>query len=906
MKKSLTMILAMSLIFSAAVPWATAENTETAVVDAGAYDEKGADQLNPNSTAELAVDGDSDTVWSVFADAVKGYITINLGGNKSINTIRIYDKYGSISEYGYEYSADGIEWNELAYGSVPNAKVKVDAFPPVQAQYVRLNIYNCIKTEEYGGFSIGEIEIYNDPANKLKASDRDMKKTFKDVMPATSEGKAIELLSALGFVKGDGDGLFRPKEQISRGEFAIMLTNIFRDELKTAADIPFTDIEGNEDLKQAVAALYIQGIMVGGTDGRFRPNDCITGTEAIKTVVSLLGYDSLAQKNGGYYKGYLSEATRLGILKNISIKYDEPVTRGEIAQLIVNAFDVKVMGVSSINNNRNGMTVEKSDNTMLMYYSGIYQDIGVITATHTTGLDNAAGCGANMVQVTSDGTEQLYDIGESDAENYLGYNVKLYYTVDDSDDKVLKCVVDSRTTVLTISADDIESYDGSLKYEQGNKTAAAKISQTAPVLINGVYCGRLAHALTEEDFDFSSGEVKLINNNNGSAYNVVMISSYINGIVAGVSEASDMILLKAMPKIPFDSDNINHRIIKNGQVISPSDLNVFDVVSAMISEDEKVVTIYVSPYSSVEVTIDQKDGESIAEEGVKYLLCDSVCYNNLLYTKENFLKTLKVGNTVTLFMNIENKVIGVFSEASDARYGYLMKATHITDEEDEAVQIKLLTQSGKIERLYCNEKVKLTKDGSEKTVKFAELTAALSEGGVTPKQVIRYTVDADNKIKSIILPNTKKTGGKYENGNDLIPYGTVGEFYNQRYLSNRSKLHATAAAKEFIVDSSTVIFKVPDKDNESNEKLYELTSNGYFGNGYKHMMPRTMLTAEENAEYSKIMNDVKTYVDEMKIKFIVGAEPISKFEDYRAELKKMGIERAIELQQAAFDRYESR
>lgn len=829
MKKSLTAILAMSLLFGTAGSFAATEDTEMAVVDAGAYDDKGADQLNPKSSAKLAVDGNDETVWSVFADAVKGYITINLGGYKSINTIRIYDKYGSISEYDYEYSVDGTEWNELAYGSMPEGKIKTDAFSPVQAQYVRLNIYDCIKTEEQGGFSIGEIEIYNDPANKMKASDRNLKKTFKDVMPATSEGRAIELLSALGFVKGDGGGRFRPNDRISRGEFALMITNIFRDELKTGADSPFIDVEGNEDLKQAVSILYSRGIMVGGTDGRFRPDDSITAAEAIKTVVSLLGYDLIAQKNGGYYKGYLAEASELGILKNLSLRHDEAITRGEISLLLVNAFDVNVLGMSS--SSGMGMTIEESDNTMLMQYSGIYQDSGIITATQATGLDVANGCAANMVKILSDDMERVYEVGDTDAESYLGYNVKLYYTIDDSDDRVLKCVVEDKTTVLTIPAEDIDSYDGNLKYENGNRLATAKISQTAPVLINGVYCGRLAHALTKNDFDFTSGEVKLINNDSGSEYNVVMISSYINGIVAGVSEASEMILLKAMPKIPFDSENENHKIIKNGQRIKPSDLNVFDVISAMVSEDEQVVTVIVSPYSPVEVTVDRINDESISANGEEYSLCDSVCFNNLLYTKEDFLKILRVGNNVTLYMNIENKVVGVFSEVSDARYGYLIRAHHITDEAEEAFQLKLLTQSGKIERIYCNEKVRLIKDGIEKSVKFPELTAALCDGGITTKGIIRYTVDNDNKVKSVILPNTQKTGEKYETGNDLIPYGTVGEFYNQRFLSNRSKLHATATAKEFIVGSSTVVFKIPDKDNENNEKLYEVTSSNYFGNG---------------------------------------------------------------------------
>lgn len=78
------------------------------------------------------------------------------------------------------------------------------------------------------------------------------------------------------------------------------------------------------------------------------------------------------------------------------------------------------------------------------------------------------------------------------------------------------------------------------------------------------------------------------------------------------------------------------------------------------------------------------------------------------------------------------------------------------------------------------------------------------------------------------------------------------------------------------------------------------------GNGINHIMPMISYSEAENAEKSKIMSDVNNYVEEMNMKFITGAEPIGNFDSFRAELKKLGIERAIELTQNAYDRYMSR
>jgi putative aldouronate transport system substrate-binding protein len=71
-------------------------------------------------------------------------------------------------------------------------------------------------------------------------------------------------------------------------------------------------------------------------------------------------------------------------------------------------------------------------------------------------------------------------------------------------------------------------------------------------------------------------------------------------------------------------------------------------------------------------------------------------------------------------------------------------------------------------------------------------------------------------------------------------------------------------------------------------------------------MPPITMTADENNEYASIMSDLETYYDEMVIKFIMGEESMDSFEEFVATLEGMGIDRAIELQQAALDRYNER
>lgn len=73
-----------------------------------------------------------------------------------------------------------------------------------------------------------------------------------------------------------------------------------------------------------------------------------------------------------------------------------------------------------------------------------------------------------------------------------------------------------------------------------------------------------------------------------------------------------------------------------------------------------------------------------------------------------------------------------------------------------------------------------------------------------------------------------------------------------------------------------------------------------------HLIPPIIMTPDENKEYSKIMQDINTYIEEMSTKMVMGVESLDKFDEYLAQMKKMGIDRAIAIQQAALDRYNKR
>ncbi len=73
-----------------------------------------------------------------------------------------------------------------------------------------------------------------------------------------------------------------------------------------------------------------------------------------------------------------------------------------------------------------------------------------------------------------------------------------------------------------------------------------------------------------------------------------------------------------------------------------------------------------------------------------------------------------------------------------------------------------------------------------------------------------------------------------------------------------------------------------------------------------YLVPPITPTTDESKEFSTIMNEINTYRDEMTVKFILGSESIDKFDEYVKNIESMNLKRALEIQNAALDRYKAR
>lgn len=164
----------------------------------------------------------------------------------------------------------------------------------------------------------------------------------------------IDFLYTSGITTGYADGTFRPGQNITRAQFAVMLYRYLGlDESKYAdVELPFAD---NAKIASyaipAIKALYTEGIINGsaGKDGKlyFNPNNSLTRAQAATMIgrTQEKGYTTVdltftdAAKIPSYASYYIQTMVAQGVISGYvdgSFKPNNAITRGQMAKILYN------------------------------------------------------------------------------------------------------------------------------------------------------------------------------------------------------------------------------------------------------------------------------------------------------------------------------------------------------------------------------------------------------------------------------------------------------------------------------------------------------------------------------------------------------------------------------------------
>jgi hypothetical protein len=172
---------------------------------------------------------------------------------------------------------------------------------------------------------------------------------FTDVSGDHWANDFIQELSGRGIVKGFPDGSFKPNAEVTRAQFASMLSGAFNMG-QVRSMVNFSDVNRSFWGYNGIQMAYTQGFMSGYPAGDFRPNERIPRAQALVSLSNGLRYAPTASvdstlgifNDAGSVPGYARSGVAAATEKRITVNYPD------IAQLNPNRTMTRAEAVAFI------------------------------------------------------------------------------------------------------------------------------------------------------------------------------------------------------------------------------------------------------------------------------------------------------------------------------------------------------------------------------------------------------------------------------------------------------------------------------------------------------------------------------------------------------------------------------
>lgn len=688
----------------------------------------------------------------------------------------------------------------------------------------------------------------------------------------TDYSRAFDLIRGFGIDVPDNEDA-----EMTRGEYAQLVSDVinYGKELE-AKNGQFKDVTKNDSFSGAVYDLVTRGVVSGHEDGLFKPDDPIYTEQAVKILLSLMGYDAIAMPSGGYPDGYMKIADRYELLERIHKISGVELTVGEAVQLVANAINTPVLVPSSFGSTDGYETRE--DITLLTEYMNLEKQEGIITDNGITALTGETGLSENWIKING----EKYDATGTNAGDYLGYMVDVYVTDDDINvEKVIYVQVHKKVEVQYIGAERLLPNDAAFSatnvvYEDVyGRRKTVRIDSGADFIYNGT-----AHVdLVANDLKITTGELVLIDNNSDGVSEVVHVRPKRTIVVAGVNKNSYTMYDKFGSAPIVLNEDIKVKIKRDGVLATIDDIMQWDVVSAYVSYDSSFVEIVASS-KTIYGEVQSYDGESltIQVDGDYYH-----CVNASVLTEIN------IGSIYEFCVDSQNNIAAVKTEQLQTEIAYFRKVQY--DSDADKLLLRIYTPMGEHLQFHCA--TRFSADGNI----FQNPQAAIDYlNSNAIGKLAEYTVDKNGEIRRVFTPYVGA----------VLPASRKGDLH-QYYDTNGTVLYYSVNQESFAgkitLNNKTKVFQIPSdtsslKDYSIKDSSYFRNQNGYDFKAYTigtedGLADYLVMTASTSAVYTTnnqpmVVSKVKTGLDEdgQIREFIVGCSYLDE-QEYWAETDNM-------------------
>lgn len=555
----------------------------------------------------------------------------------------------------------------------------------------------------------------------------------------TSEQEtAAGLVTALGIMPANSISEFGSNTIVKRGQYALYVARLMNYSVSAASNGArgsFDDVDITTEQGAAVQFLADLGAISKNTR-EFNPNEGITYNDAVKILLSALGYDLLASSYGGYPSGYTKIAAENDLNKGLSSISTTALTKTETAIILYNALSVYPM--ENLNNE-----YKRADKTVLDKYYSVYEVTGVVTGYgKTTLLDQSLG----EAQVSIGGT--VYECAAPDIKNYIGHKVKAYYTDEKSGGETIISFTEAarQNTVTTVDAEDIDSVTNTTVryYLKGSKsTKKLTISRDAAIIYNNRYMSDNG-ALSDIIDGIVDGDVTFIANDGTTTVNVIVINTYKHLLVERVDSRNYRLYLRNGSGTAKQTDDPTY--LPDTVTTDPDDVDV-----SVFIGDEQVTFDSIQPGDAVTMK-ESLDGEDVAlyisrnvvSGKISSVSSDRIKISSDSYDISPFVdRAYTVGTSGTFAVTTNGKFLGMVEVASggNTNYAYVLKA-YAADSPGRAC-VKLFTSNGEVLEKLCSKNMRINGSKSAST----KIVNVLNEG-----DLVTYKINSDDEFSDIDRP----------------------------------------------------------------------------------------------------------------------------------------------------------
>lgn len=679
----------------------------------------------------------------------------------------------------------------------------------------------------------------------------------EEVSEETAEAAA--LLQSLNILKGDESGNLNLTGDVTRAEFATFVVRMIGQEevaLASAGKQIFDDVAADHWGNGYIDVAYNAGIILGYGDGNFGPEAPVTYEQAIKMIVCALGYGDSANERGGWPTGYLLVAGDMKITKGIKVVGGQPAKRGDIVAMIYNSLEIDVMRSQiAIKDGIEGKsyTVVKGDN-VLTYFLGLEKAEGIVTANGYTRIDSSEAVDEDVIELAY---VDEFEVGDLDANGFLGQSVAVYYELDakKGQKNVVFVKTQSENTVTVVDGDVIvpsSTKVSELVWEDGDDEVAYDLNSDASVVVNNRFKGFL-NSIDLATITPDNGTVTLIDNDGDESADVIIVDAFQTLIVDKIDTTAVAVIDKYTEGSYglYTSSKYYDATVKDmaGKDVDVKKLKEWDVVCLYQSGDEKIKNAIVSTEKVTGKVTKKSADNKYTVDGTTYEFSNAY----LDYLEANPSETPELGSSYTFLLDINGKIAGCqvdkMTLESNQAYGYLISAKK--DTANGRARLKIYTSKGEFKTLTTAEMIEVNgypKDGAstEKTDLLfidEERSRVLKE--ISSEELIDNRAYYNNILApGAILYKTNTDGEIVElmvDTSDTAAYGTYKEYYAGLFVQavgeNTSLKHYGGVfGGKYRVTSKTTVLRIPQNLDDEDMFEYGPVVSGSFTNAEDYIL----------------------------------------------------------------------